>query len=102
MTVQSPEKQTRSSTFLPFFFLSLKSHLTTPGAVCWKNYVFPVVIKNSFTVKATRVGVVLLLRDNLVRPSWKKVTTGESISDQVCDFQQQMNLNSERTEFERG
>lgn len=60
--------------------------MTTPDAVCWKNYIFPVVIKNSFSVKMARGDVVVLQRDNLVRPSLKKVKKGESTSDEFCDF----------------
>lgn len=61
--------------------------MTTPDIVCWKYYIFPVVNKNSFLLKMTRGGGVVVLQcDNLVRLSLKKVKKGESISDQVCDF----------------
>lgn len=76
--------------------------MTTPDAVCWKNSLFPVVIKNSCFVKMTRGDVVVPQCDNLVWPSLKKVKKGESISDQVWEFQQQINLNSEPKQLVRG
>lgn len=57
--------------------------MTTPDAVCWKNSLFPVVSKNSCFVKMTRGDVVVPPRDNLVRPSLKKVKEGEWMGDQV-------------------